>query len=66
MAHWVWSVKDDGTDGKWNPGQPGSAVIGGLETDQTYWFVVIERLVSRDGTSRWSELSNWVRNMSRP
>ena len=60
MAHWVWSVKDDGTDGKWNPGQPGSAVIGGLEAGQTYWFVVIENLARPGEEPRWTESSNWA------
>ena len=61
-AHWVWSVKVDSSGGKWTVGQAGSAVVGNLEAGQVYWFVVIERLVSRDGTPRWSELSNWVRS----
>ena len=50
-AHWIWSVKIDGTDGKWTAGQAGSAVVGDLEAGQAYWFVVIEELGQQDGAS---------------
>ena len=59
-ARWVWSVKIDGTAGKWTAGQADSAVVGGLEVGQIYWFVVIEELGQRDGVSQWSAYSNWA------
>ena len=58
-AHWAWSVKADGTDGKWTEGQAGSAVVGDLEAGVAYWFVVIEELGQRGGVSQWSAYSNW-------
>ena len=63
-AHWIWSVKIDGTDGKWTAGQAGSAVVGDLEAGQAYWFVVIEELGQQDGASQWSAYSNWDRAMA--
>ena len=63
-AHWVWSVRADGTAGKWTAGQAGSAVVGDLEAGQIYWFVVIEELGQRDGASQWSAYSNWDRAMA--
>ena len=64
-AHWVWSINDDGTGGKWTEGQPGSAVIDGLEAGVTYWFVVIEELGQRGGVSQWSAYSNWEQSAPR-
>ena len=64
-AHWAWSVKADGTGGKWTEGQPGSAVVDGLEVGVTYWFVVIEELGQRDGVSQWSAYSNWEQSAPR-
>ena len=63
-AHWVWSVRPDGSGGKWTGGQPGSAVVGDLEAGQTYWFVVIEEVGQLDGMSQWSAYSNWDRAMA--
>ena len=64
-AHWAWSVKADGTDGKWTEGQPGSAVVDGLEAGVTYWFVVIEEIGQRGGVSQWSAYSNWEQSAPR-
>ena len=64
IAYWVWSVKDDGSNGRWTAGQAGSAVVGDLEAGVAYWFVVIEELGHRDGASQWSAYSNWDRAMA--
>ena len=64
IAYWVWSVKDDGSNGRWTAGQAGSAVVGDLEAGVAYWFVVIEELGQRDGASQWSAYSNWDRAMA--
>ena len=59
-AHWVWSIQDDGTDGKWNAGQRGKAVVGDSEPEQTYHFVVVEAVAQEDGSLAWSAPSNWA------
>ena len=60
MAQWVWSIRDDGTDGKWTAGEPGKAVVGDLQPGQTYHFAVLEPVEQEDGSSVWSAPSNWA------
>ena len=62
-AHWVWSVKPDGSDNRWHESAAdGSAVIDGLEPEQEYWFIVIaSRSGPAVGPPRWTGFSNWVK-----
>ena len=59
-AHWVWSIQDDGTGGKWTAGRRGQAVVGDLEPEQTYHFAVVEAVAQEDGSLAWSTPSNWA------
>ena len=61
-AHWIWSVKPDGTGGTWTQtaGGVGSHIISGLERGQAYWFIVIAGR-SVNGVQEWSQFSNWIR-----
>ena len=59
--HWIWSVKANGTDGKWIEASGGadSAVIVDLESGQTYWFMVLAG-GTVNGAPVWSQWSNRV------
>ena len=59
--HWIWSVKADGTGGKWTTVSDATtnATITGLESEQNYWFIIIAgRTVN--GVQEWSQWSQWV------
>ena len=67
VAHWVWSVRADGTDSRWHVADAGSATIGGLEIGVAYNFAVISAYAQPDGRPvGWSNFSNWVTAMPQP
>ncbi len=59
--HYVWSVKPDGSGGKWNPAgaTDGAITVTGLEGGQLYWFIALagEHV---NGVRQWSQYSNWA------
>ena len=58
---WIWSVKPDGTGGKWTraDGVASQATVSNLERGQAYWIILIAgRTV--DGQQEWSAWTNWV------
>ena len=59
--HWIWSVKADGSDGKWTEasGADDSAIVADLESGQAYSFMVIAG-GSVNGAPQWSQWSNRV------
>ena len=59
--HWIWSVKADGTGGKWTTvsGSANNATITGLQTGQNYWFIIIAGR-NVNGVQEWSQWSQWV------
>ena len=62
---WVYLVKPDGTDGRyWPHAQAGDAArltVTGLDAGETYLFLVIAGQEQADGTTLWSQWSNWAR-----
>ncbi len=60
-GHFVWSVKSDGTGGKWTDtgAATTSFVLTGLEPNTDYWFILLA--YAGDAESRiWFEFSNWT------
>ena len=64
-VHRVYLRKADGTGGRDWPdalsGDANEATLTGLEVGQTYQFRVRAGQEQSDGTTQWSEWSNWVR-----
>ena len=64
-VHRVYLRKTDGTGGRDWPdalsGDANEATLTGLEVGQTYQFRVRAGQEQSDGTTQWSEWSNWVR-----
>ena len=64
-VQWVYLVKPDGTDGRYWPhalaGDAATLAVTGLDAGETYLFLVIAGQEQADGTTRWSEWSNWGR-----
>ena len=62
-VQWVYLVKPDGTDGRYWPhalaGDAATLTITGLDAGETYLFLVIAGQEQADGTTRWSQWSNW-------
>ena len=62
-VQWVYLVKPDGTDGRYWPhalaGDAATLTITGLDAGETYYFLVIAGQEQADGTTRWSQWSNW-------
>ena len=60
----VWSVKSNGTGGKWTDAGAAttSFVLTGLEPNTNYWFILLAYAAyADDAESRsWSEFSNWA------
>ena len=59
--NWIWSVKADGTGGKWTTvsGSATTATVAGLQTGQNQWFIIIAGRVV-NGVQEWSQWSQWV------
>ena len=59
-VHFIWSVKMDGTGGKYTraEGDAGTATISELESGGSYYFIAVAGLTQNDMT-RWSNWSNW-------
>ena len=60
-VHYVWSVRPDGSGGKWNPAgaTDGSITVAGLAGGQLYWFIALAG-GNVDGVWQWSQYSNWA------
>ena len=62
-VQWVYLVKADGTDGRYWPhalaGDADGVTITGLDAGEIYWFLVIAGQEQADGTTLWSQWSNW-------
>ena len=62
-VHWVYLVKPDGTDGRYWPhaqaGDTARLTVTGLDAGETYLFLVIAGQEQADGTTLWSQWSNW-------
>ena len=62
-VQWVYLVKPDGTDGRYWPhalaGDAATLTITGLDAGETYLFLVIAGQAQADGSTRWSQWSNW-------
>ena len=60
-VHWIWSVKSDGTGGKYTraSGTDNTATVAGLETGQNYLFTIISGR-NVNGVQEWSQWSQWV------
>ena len=60
-VHWLWSVKVDGTDGKYTraSGTASTTTVTGLENGQNYWFIIIAGR-NVNGEQGWSQWSQWV------
>ena len=61
-VHWVYLVKLNGTDGRyWHAlaGDADGVTITGLDAGEIYWFLVIAGQEQTDGTTLWSQWSNW-------
>ena len=61
QVHWIWSVKTDGTGGKYTraSGNAGTATVTGLENGQTYWFIITAGRIG-NGAQEWSQWSLWT------
>ena len=69
-THWIWSVRSNGTDGKWTEGgADGGEILTGLVAGTDYWFIVIASRGAGANMS-WSGWSNWAsattRDTARP
>ena len=69
-THWIWSVRSNGSDGKWTDGgADGGEVLTGLVAGTDYWFIVIASRGAGANMS-WSGWSNWAsattRDTARP
>ena len=66
-VHWVYLVKPDGTDGRYWPralaGDAARLTVTGLDAGEIYWFLVIAGQEQADGTTLWSQWSNWARGV---
>ena len=62
-AHWVWSVKPDGTGSRWHEADAaGATVVRDLEPGGEYRFVVIaSQRAPAVGPPRWTGFSDWVK-----
>ena len=64
-VQWVYLVKADGADGRYWPqalaGDAATLTVTGLDAGETYWFLVIAGQEQADGTTAWSQWSNWGR-----
>ena len=60
-VHWLWSVKVDGTGGKYTraSGTASTATVAGLENGQNYWLIIIAGR-NVNGLQEWSQWSQWV------
>ena len=60
-VHWLWSVKVDGTGGKYTraSGTASTTTVMGLENGQNYWFIIIAGR-NVNGIREWSQWSQWV------
>lgn len=59
-THWIWSVRSNGSDGKWTDGgADGGEVLTGLVAGADYWFIVIATRGAGPDTT-WSGWSNWA------
>ena len=59
-THWIWSVRSNGSDGKWTDGgADGGEVLTGLVAGTDYWFIVIASRGASPNTT-WSGWSNWA------
>ena len=62
-VQWVYLVKPDGTDGRYWPhaqaGDTATLTVTGLDAGETYYFLVIAGQEQADGTTLWSQWSNW-------
>ena len=62
-VQWVYLVKPDGTDGRYWPhalaGDAATLAVTGLDAGETYLFLVIAGQEQSDGTTLWSQWSNW-------
>ena len=62
-VQWVYLVKPDGTDGRYWPhalaGDAATLTVTGLDAGETYYFLVIAGQEQADGTTLWSQWSNW-------
>ena len=66
-AHWVWSAQSSGQGSSWHRAESvGSTVIGDLEHDREYWFIVIaSRSAPAVGPPGWTGFSNWVKAIAK-
>ena len=64
-VQWVYLVKPDGTDGRYWPhalaGDAATLAVTGLDAGETYFFLVIAGQEQSDGTTLWSQWSNWAK-----
>ena len=62
-VQWVYLVKPDGTDGRYWPhalaGDAATLAVTGLDAGEAYLFLVIAGQEQADGTTLWSQWSNW-------
>ena len=60
-VHWIWSVKADGTGGKWTQaaGDADWATVSDLQNGETYRFIIIAGSTAT-GVQQWSQWSQWV------
>ena len=60
-VHWLWSVKVDGTGGKYTraSGTASTTTVVGLENGQNHWFIVIAGR-NVNGVQEWSQWSQWA------
>ena len=62
-VHWIYSVKSDGSDGRFrraNSGPPLSTTVTGLEDGTEYWFAVIGiGSPSKNSPKEWFTWSSW-------
>ena len=60
-VHWLWSVKVDGTGGKYTraSGTASTTTVVGLENGQNYWLIIIAGR-NVNGVQEWSQWSQWV------
>ena len=59
QEHWIWSVRNNGTGGKYTRASGSAATVAGLQTGQNYWFIIIAGRVV-NGVQEWSQWSQWV------
>ena len=62
-VQWVYLVKADGADGRYWPhalaGDAATLTVTGLDAGEAYYFLVIAGQEQADGTTLWSQWSNW-------